>query len=203
MPICDICQKAFSLSREDERLVLRGLMAPVCDACADKTKPSIEPLRPPAPKEKIEALDPKKFDDLAAAELIEAYLYLPNGTVSQVMRTPKRVNAKPIPIAKPKLMRVPVMVISENAGHNVTTPRIRLQTNLLICQVRKRDFWVHKIPSFCCDLTGIDKFEIARKEVKEFVRISKTEVLVKKKDGGSIRLVYEFHTVRNYYEIMV
>lgn len=197
MPICELCQKAFSLTREDERLVLRGLMAPVCDSCAAKTKPVIAPLKPIVTKKK-EVIGPKQFDDLATAELIEAYLYAPEGHVTQVMRTPKRVNKKPPPLLKPKRATIHVTVVSEGMGHTSTIPRIRLQTNLLMCQVRKKDFWVHKVPSFCCDLTGIDKFEIPRKDVKEYLRESKEIVWVKKKDGWAIKLVFEFIDQQKY-----
>jgi hypothetical protein len=163
----------------------------VCDACASKTQPVIEPLKPVIAQKK-EVLGPRQFEDLAAAELIEAYLYAPEGHVTQVMRSPKRVDGKPTPLVKPKRAVVRVTVVSEGSGHQSTVPRIRLQTNLLMCQVRKKDFWVHKVPSFCCDLTGIDKLEVPRKDIKEYLRENKETVWAKKKDGGAIKLIFEF-----------
>lgn len=195
MPVCEKCGEAFAISREDERLVMRGMMAPVCDKCQTHA-PSFAPLPvvdvvPPKQKAQSYKDNPDPLFGLENIELMKAWFLMPDGSMPRWLARPKRIIKRVEPLAKPKAMRIPVTIVSEGNHSETTTPQVRLQTNIRNFKQRKHPFWIKKIPGFCDGLTGHDKIEVPYKEVLEIKRDSRNTVRVLLTDGRFVKMEFD------------
>jgi hypothetical protein len=185
---------------------MRGLMAPVCDKCVKAESGGAAGVatvhRVPIPvtatgvvsvhAKTIFRADPENlFKGLETAELIHAWwLRKDESLVVEVHKPTRASNLLTRPLAKPKTMRIPVRIISEEAHMGTSTPPTRLHTNLQNFQRRKRNFWVEKVPGFCDGKTGSDRLEVPRESVARIERVSKNVIMVHLKNGEFVKLEY-------------
>lgn len=175
--LCRRCSKEYTPTPEEERLIRKNDLTPLCPECT------------PAPR--IHKVPPASIEVEKAPVLWRAERTDTDGKIVATMRIPKRVKRPNVtPLRKPRKDLLHVFVLSEgNPSRMLSSPRTILHTNLETFMKDKQNFWVQKIPSYWSGQTGIGRIEVKLGEIMDVIK-EDSLTRVRCQDGSEVRLFY-------------